>query len=160
MQTETYNLVTVVIYSVSAGFAFLMLGVAIWQLHKLALQIEQAVKSNSINQLNALLAIEQQIADRRLELSKAGIAVTELKGSNDTNKLDSVSLRFNEAKEMYLNGLDRLCFCVIKNLLHDDEMRLEYMDIIKSAVTDFPEDFNTGTPYRNIKKVYEKWADK
>lgn len=159
MQTETYNLVTVYIYSASALIAFCMLGVAIYQIRKLASQIEIAVKSNSISQLNALLSLEQQIAERRLELSKAGIAVSELKNCTDNEKIDSASLRFNEAKQMYLNGLDRLCFCVIKSLLPDEDMRLEYRDTIKRAVDDFKDDFNTGTPYRNIKKVYEKWAD-
>ncbi|MCK4819857.1 hypothetical protein KA005_29095 [bacterium] len=160
MTTETYNLATVIIYSISAGIALFLLGVAIWQLRKLALQVEEAVKSNSISQLNALLALEQQIAERRLELSQAGIAVADLKDSNNSNEIDSASLRFNEAKQMYLNGLDRLCFCVLKGLLNDEEMRLEYREIISSAIKDFPEDFNTGTPYRNVKKVYEQWADK
>lgn len=159
MTTETYNMVTVVIYSISALVAFLMLGIAMWQLNKLTMQVEAAVKSNSISQLNALLSLEQQIGERRLELSSAGIAVSELKNSNDQEKIDASALRFNEAKQMYLNGLDRLCFCVLKSLLSDEDMRLEYRDTIKSAVTDFKEDFGMGTPYRNIKKVYEKWAD-
>ncbi len=160
MQTETYNLVTVYIYIVSAVIALLMLATAVWQLRKLALQVEAAVKSNSISQLNALLSMEQQIAERRKELSKTGIDLAELKKSNDQEKIDSAKLRFNEAKQMYLNALDRLCFCIIKSLLSDEDMRLEYRDTIKSAMRDFSEDFTPGSPYRNISKIYEKWADR
>ncbi|MFG5517925.1 hypothetical protein ACFJW3_12725, partial [Enterococcus faecalis] len=72
----------------------------------------------------------------------------------------ALQLRLNEAKQMYLNALDRLCFCVNKELLDAEDMRLEYRDIIKAAVKDFPEDFTMATTYRNIKKVYESWADK
>ncbi|MBC6907072.1 hypothetical protein DWB84_16625 [Saccharophagus sp. K07] len=160
MTAETYNLVNVWLYSISALIALIMLGIALFQLKGLTDQVKQAVKSNSINQLNALLSLEQQIADRRLSLSKAGIELAELKDSEDQNKIDSCKLKFDEAKQMYLNGLDRLCFCVLKSLLDSEDMRLEYREIINSAVKDFSEDFHTATPYRNVKKVYEQWADK
>jgi len=159
MSTELYNIVTVIIYSLSAVIGLIMLGIALSQLKQLTSQVMQGVKSNSISQLSALLALEQQIADRRLTLSEAAIAVSEAK---DAKKEDftALQLRLNEAKQMYLNALDRLCFCVNKELLDAEDMRLEYRDIIKAAVNDFPEDFGMGTTYRNIKKVYELWADK
>lgn len=160
MPTDTYNLITAIVFSISAIIALIMLLIAVLQLRRLADQVSEAVQSNSLNQLNALLTLEQQIADRRLCLSESGIELSTLKDSQDKNKIDAAKLKFNEAKQMYLNGLDRLCFCVIKKLLDDDEMRLEYRDIIRRAVTDFQEDFHTGTSYRNIKKVYERWADK
>lgn len=160
MSTDTYNLITAIVFSISAIIAIIMLVIAVLQLRRLADQVSEAVQSNSLNQLNALLTLEQQIADRRLSLSESGIELSTLKDSQDKNKIDAAKLKFNEAKQMYLNGLDRLCFCVIKKLLDDDEMRLEYRDIIRRAVTDFQEDFHTGTSYRNIKKVYESWADK
>ncbi|EPW5502364.1 hypothetical protein ACWM6O_004295 [Vibrio vulnificus] len=159
MTIETYNLVTVIIYTVSAIIALFMLGIALSQLKQLTAQVTQAVKSNSISQLSALLALEQQIADRRLVLSEAGIAVSEAKNAKD-DEFTALQLRLNEAKQMYLNALDRLCFCVNKELLDAEDMRLEYRDIIKAAVKDFPEDFTMATTYRNIKKVYESWADK
>lgn len=159
MSQELYNILTVAIYSVSALIALSMLAIAIWQISKLTKQVEAAVKSNSIGELNALLALEELIADRRLRLSQAGIAVKECKDKS-SESFDSLVLQFDEAKQMYLNGLDRFCFCVLKGLLQDEDMRLEYREIIKTAIKDFSDDFGTGTPYRNIKKVYEKWADK
>ena len=159
MEQQLYNLVTVFIYSASALIALLMLGIGIWQISKLTKQVEAAVKSNSIGELNALLALEEQIADRRLRLSQVGIAVKECKDKSGEN-FDSLVLQFDEAKQMYLNGLDRLCFCILKELFQGEDMRLEYREIIKSAIKDFSSDFGTGTPYRNITKVYENWADK
>ncbi|CAK2647219.1 DUF4760 domain-containing protein [Vibrio crassostreae] len=159
MTAETYNLLTVIIYTVSAIIALIMLGIALSQLGQLTDQVTQAVKSNSISQLSALLALEQQIADRRLVLSEAAIAVSEAENTGE-EEFTALELRLNEAKQMYLNALDRLCFCVNKELLDAEDMRLEYRDIIKAAVTDFPDDFTMATTYRNIKKVYESWADK
>ncbi|HFQ5129981.1 hypothetical protein [Photobacterium sanguinicancri] len=159
MAAETYNLVTVIIYTVSAIIALVMLGIALSQLGQLTAQVTQAVKSNSISQLSALLALEQQIADRRLVLSEAAIAVSEAENAGE-EEFTALKLRLNEAKQMYLNALDRLCFCVNKELLDAEDMRLEYRDIIKAAVKDFPDDFTMATTYRNIKKVYESWADK
>lgn len=159
MTTEHYNLATVIIYSISALIAFIMLGVAISQLSKLTTQIEQAVKSNSISQLSALLALEQQIAERRRHLSEAGIEVAEGASKNES-EFKALQLRFDEAKQMYLNALDRLCFCVRKDLLNSEDMRLEYRDIINRAVNDFKDDFAINTPYRNIKNIYESWAEK
>ncbi|MCF3098872.1 hypothetical protein EHZ86_16675, partial [Aeromonas australiensis] len=136
MITETYNLVTVWIYSISAVVALLMLGVAIFQLTRLTSQVNQAVKSNAISQLNALLALEGQIVERRKNLGEVGIELAELSGNDDVSesKITALKLRFDEAKQMYLNALDRLCFCVKKDLLNSDDMRLEYRDIINRAV--------------------------
>ncbi|MGR2821686.1 hypothetical protein ABMX69_10995 [Vibrio vulnificus] len=159
METETYNLATVWIYGISASIALLMLGVAIFQLTRLTSQVEQAVKSNAISELSALLALEQQIAERRRHLSEVGIEISEAE-NKPAQEFTAIALRFDEAKQMYLNALDRLCFCVNKDLLNSEDMRLEYRDIINRAVSDFEDDFGLSTPYRNIKKVYESWADK
>jgi len=158
MDNSTYNTTVVVIYSISAVIALLMLWIAIRQLSKVASQIEVAAKANSLSQLSALLNLEQQIADRRLELSKAGIAIAQVRGSPG-EEFDSAKLRFNEAKEMYLNSLERLCFCVLRDLFHDDDIRLEYRDVIRAALTDFASDFGDASPYRNIRKVHNRWAD-
>jgi len=158
MTSDSYNFYSIVIYLVSAVIALIMLGVAISQLRRLTLQVEQAVKSNSISQLNALLSLEQQIAERRTILSEVGISISEAKNNIDSD-FKALQLRFDEAKQMYLNGLDRLCFCIEKGLFNPEDMRIEYREIINYAVRDFADDFKLGTPYRNIEKVYKKWAD-
>lgn len=167
MNQETYNLITAYTLIISSVIALFMLGLTILQLSKIAEQakaaIEQAkaaAQANILNRLNSLLEIEDQLAKRRQTLSEAGIELVELGKTGDKDKLDAVSLRYNEAVQMYLNGLDRLCFCVEKGYLSDDEIRLEYRDIISRAVTDFQKEFMTASPYRNIKKVYDRWADK
>lgn len=158
METNNFNLVSVVLYVISAIIAFFMLYVAGGQLKKLANQVEEAVKANSISQLNALLTLEDQISQRRQKLSKVGISIKQAGPSS--HDMDSLNLEFDEAKQMYLNSLDRLCFCVQKNFLPTDDIRREYKEVIKSAMNDFKDDFGPTSHYRNIKKIYEEWQEK
>lgn len=159
---STYEISSLVIWGLSALGGFLLVGIAIRQLSNLVKQIETANEANSISRLNTLLSIEDTIAERRLKLSESGIKLAEYEKENDDesqSKFQALQLEFDEAKQMYLNSLDRLCYCLDKDLLYENELRSEYRDVINRAISDFQEDFNTGTPYRNIKKVYEKWAD-
>ena len=161
----TYEWITVFIFSISAIIALIMVGLAISQLKELTKQVKSANESNTLSRLMALLSLEDSIAERRLSLSEAGIDLTEQGKKAQSNSavykdsFEIAHLRFNEAKQMYLNGLDRLCFCLNKGFLIEEDLRAEYRDIITRAVNDFPDDFKTNTQYRNVKKIYEKWAD-
>ncbi|MBG6016828.1 hypothetical protein I5F00_08470 [Proteus mirabilis] len=155
MEQTTYNLWSLITYIVSALIALGML----WRVKE---QIKEAVKSNRINRLNSLLTLEAQIAERRQELSSAGIALGRFSDKDKSDKtikeeFNAAELRFNEATQMYLNGLDRLCFCVLKGYLDDINMRVEYQTIIASAVKDYPERFNQDSLYTNIIDVHNKW---
>lgn len=157
MATETYNLWSLVIYTISAIIALIMLGVAIFQLNKLNAQVLEAVKANKINGLGTFLEIENQILSNRRELAKASIQCLELE--KGTNEFDSASLYLNECTENYLNVLDRLCFCILKEYFDNDEMKIEYRNIINDAVKENKDAFSQATKHRNIVKIHGKWAD-
>jgi hypothetical protein len=132
----------------------------------IALQVAAAVEANKISRLESLLTLEGAIADRRLVLREAGIKLAELgeakqKGNPvEEYELQGASLRYTDAAEMYLNALDRLCFCFLNGQLSEDELRGDYRDLINSAVKkDFKDELSSGTNHRNIVKVYERWAD-
>lgn len=160
-----YELISTYIYIISAVIALLMLGIGLYQITQLIQQVKASVESNTINRLTALLALEDTIGERRLRLSEAGIELAEMRKKSKTNptvyndSFDISKLKFDEAKQMYLNALDRLCFCLNRGVLSEEELRSEYRDVINRAVVDFADDFKTATPYRNVKKVFEKWAD-
>jgi len=159
-----YEKYSVILYAVSAVIASASLLAVFFQLKELVKQVKIGAESNNINKINTLLAIEDGIANRRLRLSESGIKVSELgkkKDSNNSNTIEfeSATLEFNEAKQMYLNSLDRLCFCFIKGTLDENELRSDYRDIITNVVRkDFSDEFKMGTHYRYIKEVYEKWV--
>jgi len=77
----------------------------------------------------------------------------------DPTILDPVIRQSNEAQENYLNSLDRLCFCVLRNKFSEDELRADYRDVVKRAIEDFPGQFTAASPFRNILKLHNKWAD-
>ncbi|WP_449543182.1 hypothetical protein [Enterobacter ludwigii] len=72
-------------------------------------------------------------------------------------RFDIAALRYNEAVQMYLNGLDRLCFCIKKGYLDKNDMKVEYREIIISAVKDHEEKFGKSTSYTNIIDIHDEW---
>lgn len=154
-----YEKWTLVLGAVTAVIALAMLGIGLHQMSNLVAQVKQAVEANRISRLNALLGMEDSIVQRRRELSEAGIRLSQLPQATADADWRAAELRFNEAKQMYLNALDRLCFCLLKKVLDEDELRPEYREIVRLAVNDFESEFGTGTDYRNIKKVYDRWSD-
>lgn len=159
MTQDAYNMGSFIVYIVSAIIALFMLGVAISQLSKLRIQVQEAVKSNRISELGTLLEVENQIINSRKELVKASVNVLALKEKGKEDELDSASLYLEECIEHYLNGLDRLCFCIIKEYFDNDEMKIEYRHVINDAVEKNPKYFQQASRHRNIKKIHDKWAD-
>ncbi|MGY1511025.1 hypothetical protein ACW7GX_11500 [Aeromonas hydrophila] len=150
MLQETYNLWSLIVYTISAIAALLML----WRVKG---QIAEAVNSNKINTLNSLLALEDQIAQRRQELSSSAIALHAFKDTANNEQFDIAKLRFNEAVQMYLNGLDRLCSCIIEGYLDEKKMMRDYRDVINNAVKDHSEKFGADSKYTNIIDINHKW---
>ncbi|MDC8779202.1 hypothetical protein PRZ60_27495 [Escherichia coli] len=134
MTQEAYNIGSLIVYVISAVIALIMLGVAISQLSKLRIQVQEAVKSNIISELGTFLEVENQIKNSRRELTKASLNVLTLKDKGRQDELDSASLYLDECIENYLNGLDRLCFCIIKEYFDNDDMKIEYRHVINDAV--------------------------
>ena len=66
----TYETLTITLYVISSIIAIIMLIVAVSHLKELVNQVKTAVEANTISRLNALLSIEDSIAERRLKLSE------------------------------------------------------------------------------------------
>lgn len=187
MDSNTYNLVTVWIYSISGVVAIFMLSVAIKQLisikdqlkqgsiqlentatqisltteanKSLATQVKEAVDANKINKLIALLDLEKTINSNRLELSKTSHYINLESNNLNENELDSWNLQLDQCIETYLNSVDRLCFCLLNSYFDDDELRREFRMMINETYETYNPQINKGTHFRNIKKIYEKWSD-
>ncbi len=65
----------------------------------------------------------------------------------------------NTTKESYFNAMDRLCFCIQKGYVDENEYRPEYRDMIKDTVKSFESDFRPGSPYNHIKQINDKWRE-
>jgi len=159
MTQDTYNLASIWVYSISALIAFIMLGVAIFQLSRLTQQVNEAVKSNRINELGTFLDLENQIVNKRTECAKAAHYVQSLNGNPSVEELTNAQIYFNQCTEAYLNSLDRFCFCIIQKHFDNDSMKIEYRVIINNAVEHNPEFFTQATKFRNITKIHNLWSD-
>ncbi len=66
---------------------------------------------------------------------------------------------FETAKQIYFNSIDRLASLVLNGQFPQNELKQDYQDLIKDTIRAYPEDFKTGTRYRKIVKLYDKWED-
>lgn len=148
--------VTVVIAIVTAW-------VGIRTLKQLVQQVKIAAEANTIGQLNALLVLEQDMSRRRDRIGEIAAEMEQIQKSPaynvDPTILNPVVRQFKEAHENYLNSLDRLCFCVLRNKFSEDELRADYRDVVRRAIDDSPDRFTASSPFRNILKLHDKWAD-
>lgn len=148
---------------VTAVIAFFAAWIAIRTLRQLVKQVTIAATANTIDQLNALLLLEQDMSGRRVRLGEIAVDLEKVQKSQayktDPTILEPIIRLYNEATENYLNSLDRLCFCILRGKFSDDELRADYRDVIKRAIEDFPDQFKAASPFRNILKIHNRWAD-
>ncbi|QNM90631.1 hypothetical protein HOO34_02555 [Aliarcobacter cryaerophilus] len=151
-------------YNIDLSTSFIsLLGfcIAITQLYNLNKQFKISVENQRRDSLKIVLEIESQMASRKVEFDKIAREIKEYNLNKDISeeKVNILIEYFDTAKENYFNSIDRLCYCINKNYLDDRDWKVEYRNVLKDLVTNYEDDFNAATPYRNIKKINEKWQD-
>ncbi|WP_157278567.1 hypothetical protein [Aliarcobacter butzleri] len=151
-------------YNIDLSTSFISLlgfGIAITQLYNLNKQVKISVENQRRDSLKIVLEIESQMASRKVEFDKIAREIKEYNLTQDIlkDRVDILSEFFDTAKENYFNSIDRLCYCINKNYLDDRDWKVEYRNVLRDLVTNYENDFNAATPYRNIKKINEKWQD-
>jgi hypothetical protein len=147
---------------VSSIIALVAAIIAIRTLQQLVTQVKAGVQSNEINQLNALLLLEQDMSRRKDRIGEIQTELTTLQKSaaytSDNTILEPAIRQYKESVENYLNSLDRLCFCILWNKFSENELRSEYRDVVRTTLLDFKDHFHAGTDFKNIVKIHRKWA--
>jgi len=111
-----------------------------------------------MSSLMAVLEIETQMNERKVRLDDCSARIKQ--GHADKVPKENMAIlagSFEAALEDYLNAMDRLCYCMLHGYLEDKDWRAEYRNYLNNAVKEFPNKFNEASPYRNIKKLNEKW---
>jgi hypothetical protein len=103
-------------------------------------------------QWSTLLSLEQDMASRRDKFR--GLA--DQMGSKPASLIKE---KFDEAKESYFNSIDRFATLVLNGQFSQRELKQDYQDVLKELIRAFPDDFNAGTRYRKVVKLYNKWED-
>jgi hypothetical protein len=161
----TYELWNLIITGLGFAGTVLAVLVAYGQLKRMAQSVDIAVKANAISTVNTVLSIEQMIFENRVRLSEASIAVSEMNARADRGDhivpadVEIATLRFNEARESYLNAFDRLCACLLRGSIPEDDYRKDYRGGLTELVQQHRELLGVDTRFRNIIKLYDKWAD-
>jgi len=144
----------------AAGAAFIGLRIAKNQLNQIKEELKIAIANKRTDSLRIVLEIETQMNSRKLEFDKASREIREANLQNASDEtIEILNDYFEAVKENYFNSLDRLCFCIRKEYLNDKDWKSEYQNLIHDIIVDFVEDFNEGSPYRNIKALNNKWQD-
>jgi hypothetical protein len=113
-----------------------------------------AHKNIKVLRLSALLSVEQDLTRRRGSFQNIAISLAATDTSSDLQRA-----QFEEAKESYFNGLDRLAWAVLAGYFPDANMKQDYHEQLTAVIRGYPNDFNAGTHFRNIVKLHNRWDD-
>jgi HD-like signal output (HDOD) protein len=111
-----------------------------------------AHKNIKVLSLSALLSIEQDLARRRSRFQDLALSAAD-------SPTELQNAQFEEAKESYFNGLDRLAWAVLADYFPDTNMKQDYHEQLTAVIRAYPSDFNVGTHFRNIVKLHKRWDD-
>lgn len=164
------NIVSSIIYTIITAIVLLIA----------YFQFKALVKDNG---LKTVLYIEAELSQRRSKMSELSTKLCELPVSNEYELSqipnDVLNMKFREtvvskqqklseiyeselksAIESYLNAIDRLCYCFLNGyVLEKGRDKSEYHDLLKSTVRTHESKFKSGTKYRNIIELLNKWND-
>lgn len=148
------------IQDVTSIISCLIAAVGIWlafsQLRGLKKQVELAVSNQAKDSLKIVLEIETQLNARKLEFDKANKDLLEATGDREREIILSF---IDTTRESYFNAMDRLCFCIQKGYVDENEYRPEYRDMIRDTVREFEVYFGAGSPYNHIKQINDRWKE-
>jgi hypothetical protein len=117
--------------------------------------IQIIIEQLRLSRWSTLLVFEQDMANRREAFHKID---ADMRAQPQISQ-EVLRARFNDAKESYFNSLERLASSILNGHFPDAEMKQDYHEVITSVVRAFPDDFATGTRYRKVIKLFNRWQD-
>jgi hypothetical protein len=120
--------------------------------------IQIIIEQLRLSRWSTLLLFEQDMANRREAFHKLS---ADIAAKPDISEISGELLRarFGDAKENYFNSLERLASSILNGHFPDAEMKQDYQEVFTTVVREFPEDFETGTRYRKVVKLFNRWQD-
>lgn len=132
-----------------SAIAAIFSAVAAW------IAISKSTKNASVMMV---LEIENQMNERKAAWNKAIMDLRNADIEGKSDDLKNVLIDYhNTTKETYFNSLDRLCFCILNDYLKDKNWRVEYRNLLNDTISEFEDDFGSGTPYKNALDLNNKW---
>lgn len=113
-----------------------------------------------MNSLMAVLEIEAEMNRRKEKVDSIAFKVRTLSTENKlTDDLKDILTDESAcALENWLNSVDRLAYCILKDYLKDRDWRSEYRDYIQNIVRNNEPLFSAGLRYTNIISLNGRYA--
>lgn len=132
--------------------------IAVWVTYT---QLTKLVDANRQAAVVLVVQLETAMLEARNSMSETGRLIHTAPTSSDPKYASLLQIQMKEAKEAYLNLLDRYCACVRRKIVPEQEAKKDYRDQIREVVKseEYKNFFGPATTYQNIQKLAEKWAD-
>ena len=118
-------------------------------------QIRKLIRSNTIQ---LVLNLESELNSRKVRIDDVSSSLRHASNEGNMTKLEIIEDDLEAAIDGYLNVLDRLCFCILKDYMKDRDWQSEYRELLQDTIRNNEDKFGTGTYYKNIKTLYENWS--
>lgn len=160
-----YEIATIVISFVSVIVATTGIYLIYRQLQAMVASIQIAIDDNKNSNLMTVLALEESVSKCRVAMSeaavKAALIADDEKRKNITEAsiaLTLAKLQYDEKTEQYINALDRLCSCIVRGYIDEEQYRQDYRNGIAETIKNHKEFFGADTRHHNILAVHTAWS--
>jgi nitrogen fixation/metabolism regulation signal transduction histidine kinase len=119
-------------------------------------QLNNLVKDNSIK---TVLEIESLLQQNQTDINRftSKVRMGDVKGDLTDEMREIYKDDKKALMEIYLNTMDRLCYCILRDYLKDRDWKSEYRELLENTIRKNTDKFQAGTHFKNIMKLYDKW---
>lgn len=121
---------------------------------------EQAAEANKISGLMAVLSLESALSEARFQLSTSAARRSAAAGdaSLTAEQLRSINEFHEERIEQYLNSADRICACIRRGYVDEEQYRKDYRSWIAEIISHHKARFGPDTRHQNVLHVHNRWS--
>ena len=146
---------------VGAYFGVKQLGILAAEQRAATHELRLTQINTRLNWLNSVVEIEKLIAECKRNFDQCSTQVQVAQAEEKKpEELKAICAVFECAKEDYLNAVERLCFCLLKGYVPEENWAAEYRNYLLNIIKQFPHAFGPASPYTNIKDLHEQWQRK
>lgn len=153
--TDTYHVYLAADFIAAGALLAAMWGgwTALKTLKAIYQQLENSNQQLENAKWNALFSFEKDMAERRQRFA-------DIKKQVIPESAEKHQASIEEAKESYLNAVERLASSILKGQFPELEMKTSYREFIASTIRTYEDKFRAGTHYPRILELNEKWRDR
>ncbi|MCE2503345.1 MAG: hypothetical protein J4G05_04705 [Chlorobi bacterium] len=158
MDQELSQLLTAIASCVIALTAIVGVGIARGQLLKMG----DAANVQTVQMLMNMNAAMNSALDEIAVASKDMVELTlegNAQGGVTHEQKKFTAKQLAAKKSRYLNALDQLAGCLLRNKRIEKQYKQDYEHVITTAVKKYLMDTGSEARYRNLMKLYQKWNE-